>query len=102
MLTKLKKKVYNLLEKIPKGKVTTYKILAKAVGRPKNWRQIGQILKENLFPEKFPCYKVVKSNGKIGGYFQGINKKKKFLKKDGIIIKGNKVQNFNSYLFKNF
>lgn len=109
-LTKIQKKVYNFLKKIPKGKVTTYKILAQAVGKSKNWRQIGKILNQNPYPCRFPrlsggspmrrpCYKVVKSNGEIGGYSQEVDKKMKLLQKDGIIIKGNKIQNFNKYLF---
>ncbi len=100
MLTRFYQKVYNLLKKIPKGKITTYQLLAKAVGKPKNWRQIARILAHNPYPGKFPCYKVVKSNGEIGGYFCGIKKKKKLLQKDGIIIKRNKIQTFKKYLFK--
>lgn len=111
-LTSLQLKIYNLLRKIPKDKVTTYKTLAKAVGKPKNWREIGKILSQNPCPDqsrdpdkgrdpsKFPCYKVVRSDGKIGGYSGGINKKKKLLQKDGIIIINNKIRNFKKVLFK--
>jgi O-6-methylguanine DNA methyltransferase len=98
-LTSLKKTVYNLLRKIPKGRVVTYKILARAVGKPKNWRQIGRILSQNPYPQKFPCYKVVKSNGEIGGYRQGPKKKIAFLKRDGIIVRGNKIRDLKKILF---
>jgi len=85
-LTKLHQKVYNLLKKIPKGKVTAYKILARVVNRPKNWREIGKILSQNSCPQKYPCYKVVRSDGKIGGYKFGVKKKIVLLKRDGIIF----------------
>jgi len=98
-LTKLQKKIYNLLIKIPKGKITTYKLLAKAIGKPKNWREIGKILNENPFPERFPCYKVVRSDGKIGGYSQSLRKKIAFLRKDGIIVRKNRIVNFKKHLF---
>ena len=99
-LTKLQKKIYNLLIKIPEGKITNYKLLAKAIGKPKNWREIGKILNQNPFSEKYHCYKVVKSDGKIGGYKFGIKKKIALLKKDGIIIINNRVKNFSKILFR--
>lgn len=102
MLTKFQKKVYNLLRKIPKGKITTYKLLAKAIKKPKNWRQIAIILSQNPFPEKFPCYKVIKSNGEIGGYKYGKLAKKNLLQKDNLVIYNNKVRDFKKYIFKNF
>ena len=100
ILTKLQQKIYNFLRKIPEGKITTYKLLAKAIGKPKNWREIGKILNQNPFPEKYHCYKVVKSDGKIGGYKFGIKKKIALLKKDGIIIINNRVKNFSKILFR--
>lgn len=85
-------KVFTLLKKIPKCKVTTYKDIAvKIKSSP---RAIGSILRSNRNPDKYPCYKVVMSSGKIGGYC-GSNKKIKLkiekLKKDGIKINNDKV-----------
>ena len=79
------------LQKIPKGYVTTYGILAKKF---KSYpRAVGQIMKNNKHPEKYPCYKVIKSDGSIGGYFgtKEIQKKFKLLKKDGVEIQNNKI-----------
>lgn len=101
-LTKFHRKVYNLVCKIPKGKVTTYKILAQAIGKPKNWREIGYLLSQNPFPQQVPCYKVVKSNGEIGGYNGGKLLKKKLLQKDGLKIYNNKIKDFKKHLFRNF
>lgn len=57
MLTKLEKKVYNLLKKIPRGWVTTYKILARATGKPKNWREITKILSKNPHPSEIKNFR---------------------------------------------
>jgi len=83
------KKLQILLTKIPKGKVTTYKILARKLNL--HPRVIGIMLSKN--DSKAPCYKVIHQNGKIGGYSgRGcIREKIKLLKKDGIIISGNKI-----------
>ncbi|MEM5872381.1 MAG: MGMT family protein [Candidatus Aenigmatarchaeota archaeon] len=85
-----------LLTKIPKGKVTTYGILAKKLKiHP---RVVGKLLSKNIYLNKYPCYKVVLSSGKIGGYSIGLKNKIKRLRKDGIKIKNNKV-NLKNYLF---
>lgn len=86
---KTKLKVYRLLPKIPKGKVSTYAALAKAVDL--NPRVIGMILNKNQEPRKYPCYKIIKNRGDLGGYGDGIKKKIKLLKNDGIVIKNNKI-----------
>ncbi len=58
--------VYEILRRIPKGKATTYGKIAKRVGI--NPRFVGRILSKNDHPEKYPCYKVVRSDGSLGGY----------------------------------
>jgi O-6-methylguanine DNA methyltransferase len=83
-----------LLTKIPKGKVTTYGELARVT--KSSPRAIGQVMRNNKHPELYPCYKVVRSDGSIGGYdgcVKGskINKKIKLLKRDGIKIRNNRI-----------
>jgi methylated-DNA-[protein]-cysteine S-methyltransferase len=78
--------VYNMLLTIPKGKVSTYGDLAKALGNPAASRHIGRILNKNQNPIKVPCHRVVMSNGKIGGYAFGTQKKKELLQKEGVIF----------------
>ena len=65
------KKVYQVVLKIPLGQVRSYKWVAVRVGRPKASRAVGTILKNNPFPLFIPCHRVVKSNGKSGGYIFG-------------------------------
>lgn len=93
------KKLQQLLTKIPKGKVTTYKEIGCAMGT-KGYRYIGRLLNKNPEPDKYPCYKVVMSNGDLGGFGMGCKDKIRRLKKDGIEIKNMKVVDFESLLFK--
>jgi O-6-methylguanine DNA methyltransferase len=81
-----KNKVLEIVRKIPKGRVLTYKKVAKLAGRPKAWRAVGNVLNKNR-DLKIPCHRVIKSDGKVGGYNRGIKKKITLLKKEGVIIK---------------
>ena len=96
-------KVYLAVSKIPKGKVSTYKEIAGSVGRPKAVRAVGQVLNVNKNPHKIPCYKVVCSDGSIGGYCRAgrknIQKKIGLLEKDGIKVEGGKVD-LKKHLYK--
>ena len=76
-----------LLKKIPKGRVATYKEMARVC--KSSPRAIGRIMAGNDHPKEYPCYKVVASNGKLTGYSApgGLITKAKLLKKDGIEIK---------------
>ncbi|MDI6591885.1 MAG: MGMT family protein [Patescibacteria group bacterium] len=85
-LTGFQRKVYEVVRKIPKGKVLTYEAVAKLAGFPRAWRAVGNILNKNRDP-KIPCHRVIRSNGKLGGYNQGLKKKALLLKKEGVIIK---------------
>jgi methylated-DNA-[protein]-cysteine S-methyltransferase len=94
-------KVLSLVKKIPKGKITTYKIIGKKLGRRGQiYRAVGRALHDNIYPIKIPCHRVVKSTGEIGGYSRGIKKKIFLLKKEGVQIKKNKIINFKEKLFR--
>jgi len=80
-----KEKVFEIVGKIPKGKVLTYKKVAELAGRPRAWRAVGNILNKNR-NLKIPCHRVIRFDGKIGGYNRGSKKKTSLLKKEGVII----------------
>jgi len=90
----LSTKVYKKLLQVPEGRVTTYCDLAKAVGLKNGQRAIGTIMKKNPFPVIIPCHRVVKSDGKIGGYVYGKRVKSHMLLKEGIKIKNEKIIDF--------
>lgn len=86
-------KLYALLEKIPKGKITTYKELAKKLDT-KGYRGVGQIVGANPNAPQVPCHRVVQSDGGIGGYAFGVEKKIEILKLEGVEIYDGKIVNF--------
>lgn len=79
-------KVYQVVKKIPQGKVLTYKEVAKQAGNEKAARAVGNILNKNYNPE-IPCHRVVRSDGKLGGYNRGKENKIKILQAEGFINK---------------
>ena len=83
--TKFQLKVWKYLTKIPIGETRTYLDIAKALKRPNSYRSIANIIGKNPHPIKIPCHRVIRSNGKLGGYSGpgGIETKKKLLKKEG-------------------
>lgn len=83
--------VYQLVRKVPKGQVTTYGSIGKALGL--NPRHVGQILHQNDNSAKTPCHRVVRSDGSIAsGYaFGGPGKQRIMLEKEGVMFMGEKV-----------
>lgn len=87
-VTEFQEKVYQKVSEIPKGMVTTYKILGEQIGC-KSSQAIGQALKKNPYAPEVPCHRVISSNLKIGGYFgmtEGvkISEKIELLKREGV------------------
>ncbi len=94
-------KVYFLVSKIPKGKVSTYKAIAKKLGG-KGYRAVGNALRVNPNVVKVPCHRVVCSDGSLGGYCGVKNSRKKILllRKEGVIVVGGRIKDFKKKLFK--
>jgi methylated-DNA-[protein]-cysteine S-methyltransferase len=96
-MTSFQERVYKVVRKIPKGRVMTYKMVARLAGRPRAWRAVGNILSKSAsWQTKIPCHRVIKSNGKIGGYKKGTKRKASLLRKEGVVIK-----NWGVVLLKN-
>lgn len=81
-------KVWNAISKIPKGKVKTYKELARSIRKPKASRAVANACGKNPFPIKIPCHRVIRSDGRLGGYSGkgGIKTKRKLLRSEGVFI----------------
>ena len=90
-MTTFQERVYEVVKRIPKGKVLTYRQVAKLAGRPKAFRAVGNALNKNPDIKNIPCHRVVKSDGSIGGYRQGTKKKLSLLRKEGVVIQKGKV-----------
>ena len=82
--TKFQLRVWNYLKKIPKGKIKTYKEIAVAIKKPKSSRAVANACSKNPFPITIPCHRVIRSDGKLGGYSArgGASLKKKLLKSE--------------------
>lgn len=84
-------KCYQILKTIPKGKVTTYKAIAKKLNS-KGYRAVGRAMNKNPHDTNtYPCHRVISSNGLIGGYAHGTDAKIKRLRSEGILIENNKI-----------
>jgi methylated-DNA-[protein]-cysteine S-methyltransferase len=92
-------KCYSILRKVPSGKVTTYGAIAKAVGIPKSARAVGNAMNKNPYSPEVPCHRVVRSDGKVGGFAFGTAKKIEMLKKEGVEIADGRVD-LSRYLHK--
>jgi methylated-DNA-[protein]-cysteine S-methyltransferase len=99
MMPPFYEKCYAVLRKVPKGKVTTYGEIAKAL-HSKAYQAVGSAMHNNPYAPQVPCHRVVNSDGDIGGFFSGTKAKKEMLEKEGIKFKGNKIVDFNKHLFK--
>lgn len=95
------KKLQRLLIKIPRGRVSTYGALAVAMKMPKASRYVGYLLGSNPEPDSYPCYKIVRSDGSVGGYSGpgGPAEKISRLRRDGFKIKRGKIENFQHSVF---
>ena len=69
-------KVKDIVKKIPKGRVLTYKEVARKAGSPKAFRAVGSIMSKN-FDKNIPCHRVIRSDGGLGGYNRGGTKVKR-------------------------
>lgn len=79
MNSTFKQSVLAVVKQIPAGKTMTYGQVAAMAGRPGAARAVGMIMSQNLNPE-VPCHRVIRADGKLGGYNRGgIEQKAKLL-----------------------
>ena len=85
--TKFQISVWKEIKKIPKGQTKTYKDIALALKKPKSSRAVANECGKNPLLIEIPCHRVIRSDGKLGGYSGkgGINQKRKLLKEEGAL-----------------
>jgi methylated-DNA-[protein]-cysteine S-methyltransferase len=71
---------------IPRGRVSTYGLIAARLGRPKASRAVGQALAANPFPLIVPCHRAVRSDGGLGGFQGGPAMKRALLEREGVVF----------------
>lgn len=90
--------VYDLTRLIPRGRVTTYKIIAQKLKKLEAARAVGNALNKNPDAPQIPCHRVIRTGGEVGGFAGGQKKKIAILKKEGIIIHKSKID-LEKYLY---
>lgn len=91
-------KVYDLCRKVPQGRVTTYSEIAHALGN-RAYRAVGNALNKNPYSPEVPCHRVVSSDGTVGGFAHGPEKKRSMLEKEGISFEGDRITSFEDVFF---
>lgn len=94
--------IYRLTRQIPRGRVSTYGAIARALGDIRASRAVGFALNQNPDPDFTPCYRVVNSDGTLGGFSSGIEEKIRRLEEDGIKIIDGRIVNFDELFFDEF
>jgi len=94
-VTPFQQRVYDVTRRIPRGKVSTYKLVAKAVGCHSS-RAVGQALRRNPFAPVVPCHRVIRSDLTIGGFGgktsgKNIRRKIAILKREGVRFDGDRL-----------
>lgn len=97
--TEFEKAVLMATLEIPKGKVSTYKRIAKRIGRPNAYRAVGNALHKNPLAPIIPCHRVIRSDGSIVGDERSVRERKQRLLEEGIPVRGNKVRLSEEILF---
>jgi methylated-DNA-[protein]-cysteine S-methyltransferase len=90
---------YEILKLVPEGKVTTYRDIAKALNT-NAWRAVGSAMAKNKKLFVIPCHRVVRSNGTIGEYALGSDKKAELLIKEGVAVKNGKVKDLGKFIHR--
>ncbi|MBI9043220.1 MAG: bifunctional DNA-binding transcriptional regulator/O6-methylguanine-DNA methyltransferase Ada [Anaerolineaceae bacterium] len=82
MGTAFQKKVWDELKKIPPGTTKTYSEIAAAINQPEASRAVANAIASNKIAAAIPCHRVIRKDGKLGGYHWGIDRKKKILERE--------------------
>lgn len=93
---------YDLVKQIPTRKVSTYGAVARALGDIRASRAVGYMMNQNPDPDSMPCFKIVKSDGSIGGFGRGIADKIRRLKNDEVRVKNDMIVDFENVFFNSF
>ncbi len=90
-LSLFSRKVLEKVREIPYGKVVSYGEIAEWIGDRRKARAVGNALSKNPLPILIPCHRVIRGDGRLGGFTAGWKVKKWLLEKEGIEIKGKRV-----------
>ncbi len=80
--------VYEFVKRVPRGKVVTYGMIARAIGHPRASRQVGRALHRNPTPVVIPCHRVVNREGRLAPAFAfgGMDVQARLLREEGVEV----------------
>ena len=84
--THFQNKVWDAIRRIPHGEVRSYRWIAEKIGNPKAVRAVGSAVGANAISIFVPCHRVIRSDGSLGGYGGGIERKRQLLALEGYQI----------------
>jgi len=87
LCTPFQQRVLRAEHAIPRGRVSTYKLIAKHVDNPKGARAVGTALANNPFPIIIPCHRAIRSDGGLGGFQYGLKMKRELLEMEGVAFR---------------
>lgn len=90
--TDFQNKVWDALRRVKRGQVRTYAGLASDVGAPRAMRAVGTAMAKNPLPIVVPCHRVIANGSRIGGYSDGLPRKRLLLELEGVRIEGDLVR----------
>ncbi len=89
--------VYEIVNKIPVGRVSTYGAIARMLGQPQRSRMVGQAMHYASFFTEAPCHRVVNSQGRLVPHW---NEQRMLLEKEGISFRENGFVDIKAYLWE--
>jgi O-6-methylguanine DNA methyltransferase len=97
-------RVWKLMEKIPRGRVTTYGQIARKLNT-KAYRAVGNACRKNPYAPRVPCHRVVRSDGTIGGFGgktsgKNVGGKMQLLRGENVEVRNGRVVDFEKVLFR--
>ena len=100
--TPFQRRVWEAMQLIPRGRVTTYGEIARYLGSPGAVRAVGTAVGRNPFAPTIPCHRVVRSDGRIGNYSggEGVKTKIALLNEEGVEISEGRVAAFREILYR--
>ena len=83
LCSEFQKRVLRAEHAIPRGRVSTYRLIAAHLGKPNGPRAVGNALANNPFPLIVPCHRAIRSDRQLGGYQGGLEMKRALLEMEG-------------------
>ncbi|MBN2244762.1 MAG: MGMT family protein [Candidatus Aminicenantes bacterium] len=98
LCSEFQQRVLRAEHQIPRGRVSTYGLIAGYLGKSGGARSVGNALAANPFPIIIPCHRAIRSDRHLGGFQGGTAMKRALLENEGIVFDDmGRIVNSNFY-----